>query len=69
MKDNFTEKDIQSMLRYLKYHEPENANRSFAVEMLRALQVLAQDLANKDLSQAELIAKALRAKRSESESS
>lgn len=66
MRNNFAEEDIQSMLKYLKYHEPENANRLFAIEVLRVLQELAKDLVNKDLSRAELIAEALRIKKEES---
>ena len=69
MSDNFTEEDIQSMLKYLEHHEPENANRLFAIEMLRVLQAMAKNLVNEDLSKAELLAKALKAKKSESEPS
>ena len=66
MNDGFTEKDIQSVLKYLKYHEPENASRMFAIEVLRVLQTIAKDLVNKDLSRSELIAEALRIKKGES---
>ena len=66
MDDNFAEEDIQSILTYLKHHEPENANRLFAIEVLRVLQTIAKDLVRKDLPQAELIAEALRIKKGES---
>ena len=49
MDDNFTEEDIQSMLKYLKYHEPGNANRLFAIAMLRLLQEMAKDLVKTQL--------------------
>ena len=65
MDDDFTEKEIQSTLTYLKHHDPENANRLFAIEFLRALQEMTRRLANEDISQAELLHKTLQAKKKE----
>ena len=65
MDDNFTEKEIQSTLTYLKHHDLENANRLFAIEFLRALQEMTRRLADEDISQAELLHKTLQAKKKE----
>jgi threonine synthase len=38
------EKDIETVLRYLKIHNPKNADRDYAVQLLEAMQVTAHDI-------------------------
>lgn len=39
-----SEKDIESVIRYLELHDPENADRDYAVQLLEAMQGLAHDV-------------------------
>jgi TRAP-type uncharacterized transport system substrate-binding protein len=38
------EKDIETVLRYLKIHNPENADRDYAVQLLKAMQNTAHNI-------------------------
>lgn len=40
MKDDYkiSEKDIESVIRYLKIHSPENADREYAIQLLNLMQ-------------------------------
>jgi hypothetical protein len=38
------EKDIETVLRYLKIHNPENADRDYAVQLLEAMQDTAHNI-------------------------
>lgn len=49
------EKDIESAIEYLKHHDPANADREYAVELLNAMQDTAKELVNKDLDFAQLL--------------
>ena len=60
--DHIREQDIETIIGYLKIHDPDNASREDALEMLAYLQVLAKNLVNQDIKQAELFKQALDAK-------
>ncbi len=49
------EKDIKSVIEYLKHHDPANADREYAIELLNAMQDTAKELVNKDLDFAQLL--------------
>jgi threonine synthase len=38
------DKDIETVLRYLKIHNPENADRDYAVQLLEAMQNTAHNI-------------------------
>lgn len=42
----FTEEDIQKVINYLSIHDPENADRDYAVQLLQHMQDKAFDVAN-----------------------
>ena len=52
-------KDIESIIRYLKIHDPDNSSREDALEMLAYMQAIAKNLVNQDIKQAELFKQAL----------
>lgn len=53
------EKDIETVLRYLRIKDPKNAHREYAVQKLMVMNELAKELANQDLEFAELLDKAI----------
>ena len=53
------EKDIEAVIRYLKIHDPKNADRKYAVQLLGVMQEVARELVDEDITIAELIQKAL----------
>ena len=54
-----TEKDIESMVNYLRIFHPENANRDFAVEMLNYLKATSHRLAQSSSEMLETLYEAL----------
>jgi hypothetical protein len=54
------ETDIESVINYLSIHDPKNADRVYAIQLLITMQELAHELANKDIDTAELLEKALK---------
>lgn len=49
------EQNIEAAIKYLKYHDPENADREYAIELLRSMQETAKELVDKNLEFAQLI--------------
>lgn len=56
----FTEQDIQTVLDYLSHHNPENAYRDYAVQLLQQMQDNAFDVANSGVLTEDEIAKAIK---------
>lgn len=52
------EEDIRAIIRYLKIHDPENADRDYAIQLIEAMQSFGGDLARSDEALAEAIQKA-----------
>jgi len=46
MSYQYTEEDIQTVIRYLKVKNPEKANREGAIEFLDELQIAGKDIAH-----------------------
>ena len=40
-----SEQDIEAVIRYLKIHDPKNADKDYAIQLLEALQGVAHDVA------------------------
>ena len=58
--DQYLEKDLERILRYLKFHRPECANKEGALRMHAAMQKLVQKWVGEDIDFAELLVKALK---------
>lgn len=56
----FTEDDIQKVINYLTIHNPENADRDYAVQLLQQMQDNAFNVANSGVLTEEEIAEALK---------
>jgi 5-formyltetrahydrofolate cyclo-ligase len=56
----FTEEDIQKVINYLSIHDPENADRVYAVQLLQHMQDKAFDVANSGVLTEEEIAEAIK---------
>ena len=56
----FTEEDIQKVINYLTIHNPENADRDYAVQLLQQMQDNAFSVANSGVLTEEEIAEALK---------
>lgn len=56
----FTEEDIQKVINYLSIHDPENADRDYAVQLLQHMQDKAFDVANSGVLTEEEIAEAIK---------
>ena len=54
------EKDIESVIRYMKIHDPKNADREYAIQFLESLQGVAGEIVGKDIEFAEFLEKALK---------
>lgn len=52
------EEDIQAIIRYQKIHDPENADRDYAIQLIEAMQEFGGELARSDEALAEAIRKA-----------
>lgn len=59
------EKDIQSVIRYLKIHDPDNADREYAIQVLELMHNAVKRMVKKDVGFAELFLKALEEKQSQ----
>jgi len=59
------EKDIESVIHYLEVNDPKNADKDYVIQLLQVMQEIAGDLVRSDITQAELIQKALEKKNSE----
>ncbi len=55
----FNEKDIGVVIRYLEIHNPENADRDYAIQLLESMQGLAHDISKSEEINSDLIQKAL----------
>ena len=49
------EEDIQKAINYLKFHDPKNADRKYAIEFIEAMQVEGNEIARTDEQLAEAI--------------
>ena len=52
------EEDIQAIIRYQKIHDPKNADRDYAIQLIEAMQGVGSELARSDEALAEAIQKA-----------
>lgn len=59
------EEDIQKVIRYLEIHDPENANREYAIQYIESMQGFGSELARADESLAEVLKKKLDEKKDE----
>lgn len=59
MNDDYqiNEEDIQAIIRYQKIHDPENADRDYAIQLIEAMQSFGSELARSDEALAEAIKK------------
>jgi hypothetical protein len=55
----YTEQDIEKVTNYLKYHNPENADRDYAIQLLERMQDKAFDIVHSTGLTEEEIEKAL----------
>ena len=60
MEYEFTEEDIQKVINYLTIHNPANADRDYAVQLLQQMQDNAFNVANSGVLTEEEIAEALK---------
>lgn len=59
LEDAQYEKDVATIIRYLKTHDPKNANRDYAIQYLDSMEGFGSELARSDESLAEAIKKRL----------
>lgn len=52
------EEDIQSVIRYLEHHDPDNANREYAIQLIETFKGFGSEITRSDDGLAELIRKA-----------
>lgn len=52
------EEDIRAIIRYQKIHDPENADRDYAIQLIEAMQEFGGEIARSDEGLAEAIRKA-----------
>ncbi len=57
--DQYLEKELEKILRYLKFHRPERANKEGVLRMHAAMQKLARKWVGEDIDFAELLVKTL----------
>ncbi len=55
---HINEEDIQAIIRYQKIHDPENADRDYAIQLIETMQSIGSELARSDEELAEAIRKA-----------
>lgn len=58
--DTQYERDFESVIRYLEIHDPKNADREYAVQLLGVMQQIAKNIVDTDVSFAELLEQALK---------
>ncbi len=54
-----SERDIAAVIRYLKIHNPDNANQEYAIQVLELMHEIAKELVSENLKFAELFLQAL----------
>ncbi len=59
---NISEEDIQKVINYLKFHDPKNADREYAIEFIESMQVKSNEIARTDEELAEEILNFTRSK-------
>lgn len=57
-KYKINEEDIQSVIRYLELHDPQNANRDYAIQLIESFKEFGSEVARSDESLAEMIRQA-----------
>ncbi len=64
MNDSYeiNEEDITKVIKYLEFHDPENANREYAIEFIEAMQAKSNEIARTDEELAEEILNFTRSK-------
>jgi hypothetical protein len=60
---DISEEDVQKVITYLKFHDPENANREYAIEFIEAMQVKSNEIARTDEELAKAIEEFTKKKR------
>jgi predicted nucleic acid-binding protein len=60
MNYEFTEEDIKKIVNYLSIHDPENADRDYAIQLLQQMQDKAFNVASSGVLTEEEIAEALK---------
>jgi hypothetical protein len=55
---HINEEDIQKIVRYLEIHDPQNADRDYAIQLIESMQSFGSELARTDEALAEAIQKA-----------
>ena len=60
---DISEEDVQKVITYLKFHDPENANREYAIEFIEAMQVTSNEIARTDEELAKAIEEFTKKKR------
>ena len=50
-----TEEDIQKVITYLEIHDPNNADRDYAIQFIEAMQIKGNEIARSDEALAEAI--------------
>jgi hypothetical protein len=58
-----TEEDIQTIIRYLKIHDPKNANREYAIQFIDSMEGFGSEIARSDEALAEAVKKSLEEKK------
>lgn len=61
-------KDIEAIIRYLKIHDPKNADKEYAIQILELMKETAKQLVNTDMEFTELLLKTLKKKKQEENS-
>lgn len=56
------EEDIQAVVRYLQIHDPKNADRDYAIQLIESMKGLGNELARSDEALAEAIREATKKK-------
>ena len=54
------EKDIETVIRYLAIHNPANADREYAIQLLELMREMAREMIKTDIEFTELLLKALK---------
>ncbi len=54
------EKDIKAVIRYLQIHNPANADREYAIQLLELMKEIAREMIKTDMEFTELLLKALK---------
>lgn len=60
---NISEEDIQKVINYLKFHDPKNADREYAIEFIESMQITSNEIARTDEELAKAIEEYTKKKR------